>query len=151
MIMSNSSENLKEHTSCEACNLMKEILADRKYHEKWARRHFRFSQLAVGVAIIGSFISAAAFAAKMNVELAGIIAAIPGTAIVFDRSFSFRQRAAWHQRFKAYLLTLEYKIKYEGASVASVSEELREFIIQMELGFPGLDVSAFNEPLGKNR
>ena len=106
-----------------AMELIATISARRQKDERWAKRNFLLSQLFVWSAILASFGSAILSATgSVNRIVVAIFAAIPGTVIVIERSFSFSRRANWHHIMRARLLQLENSVKYEGACIESVSK-----------------------------
>jgi hypothetical protein len=74
-----------------------------------------------------------------------IFAAIPGTVIVIERSFSFARRADWHHIMRAQLLQLENSAKYEGASMESVSKAFAELFLEMERKYPGVSTEGLGD------
>ncbi|KKR02845.1 MAG: hypothetical protein UT30_C0047G0005 [Candidatus Uhrbacteria bacterium GW2011_GWF2_39_13] len=76
--------------------LLDQIRIRRKFDEKWALVNFIASQVFVGISIFASFGSAIVATANITSPLVvGILAAIPGTAIVIDRGFLFAARWRW--------------------------------------------------------
>jgi hypothetical protein len=97
-----------------------------------ARRHARKNDLAATLcyllAIVGSF-AATLCAALSNLPKGAIAAltAIPGTALLANSVFAFEQKCRWHRKRKHKYDTLALRLKFEGADVAALSKELREF------------------------
>jgi|SRR2546430_15891576 len=122
-----------------AMELIATISARRQKDERWAKRNFFLSQVFLWSAILASFGSAILSATgSVNRIVVAIFAAIPGTVIVIERSFSFSRRANWHHIMRARLLQLENSVKYEGASIESVSQAFAALFLEMEQKYPGV-------------
>ena len=122
-----------------AQELADKIAARRKSDERWGAFNFVIAQTFLWIAILGSF-GAAIAAATNSVSplIIAVCAAIPGTVIVIDRSFSFARRSSWHHLMRARLDQLENSLRYEGVPVESVSKALGELFIEMESRYPGV-------------
>jgi hypothetical protein len=119
--------------------LIKTISDRRQQDERWSKSYFFWSQVLLWFAILASFGSAIASATKSVPSiLVAIFAAIPGTIIVVERSFSFSHRASWHRIMRARLLMLENSLRYEGASIESVSKAFGELFLEMHPKYPGM-------------
>ncbi len=107
--------------------------------DRWARLDFSLAQLFLWLAILASFVSAALAAADTIPKLwLALLAAIPGTVIVVDKSFSFAKRARWHWEMSSRLERLLLKLQFEGKSVAEVAAEYGDLRVEMEDKFPGM-------------
>ena len=116
------------------------------YDKKWGERDFIFAQIFVWLAILASFFTAilAAADAAPNLVLA-FLAAIPGTVIIIEKSFSFGRRTRWHWEMVAGLDELLNQLKYEGAKADEISKKLSSFRKEMEAGYPGMSVEGITE------
>ena len=122
-----------------AQELADKIATRRRSDVRWGGFNFCIAQAFLWIAILGSF--GAAIAAATNTVspiIISVCAAIPGTVIVIDRSFSFARRSSWHHMMRARLDQLENSLRYEGASVESVSKALGDLFMEMEARYPGV-------------
>ncbi|UVM36040.1 hypothetical protein LOY28_14920 [Pseudomonas sp. B21-017] len=113
------------------------------YDEKWARSDFFCAQIFVWLTILASFFAAILTAAQAASALfLALLAAIPGTMIVIEKSFAFGKRARWHWEMVATLEGYKNKLIFQDADVGEVSILLSEFIKEMEKKFPIVSVNA---------
>jgi hypothetical protein len=118
-------------------DLIKKISARIAHDEKWAKTDFLCAQIFVWLTILASFFTAILAATeKVSPLLVAFLAAIPGTVIVVEKSFSFGKRARWHWEMVATLEGLLNSLLYEEASIDEVSRQLSEHRKVMEKSFP---------------
>jgi hypothetical protein len=121
-----------------AQELAEKIAARRRFDERWGAFNFGVAQILLWIAVLGSFgVGIASATSTISPILIGVLAAIPGAVIVIDSTFSFARRSNWHHMMRARLDLLENSLRYEGASVESVSKALGELSIEMETRYPG--------------
>lgn len=128
--------------------LIQKIESRRAYDDKWASRDFTLAQTVLWMAILCSFFTAILAAGDAVPKLLlGFLTAIPGTAILIDKNFSFARRARWHWDMVAKLDQFANQLQFEGAKVEEVSKQLGEFRVQMEANFPDMKTEGFPEKL----
>jgi hypothetical protein len=66
----------------------------------------------------------------------GILAAIPGSVIMIDRSFRFQDRWRWHCIVATKYAALEQRLTIEDASVEEISKEMLDYLYDMEKKYP---------------
>ncbi|MBI4189613.1 MAG: hypothetical protein HY525_03640 [Betaproteobacteria bacterium] len=130
--------------------LSAKIAARIQEDEKWGRLDFMWAQVFTWLAILASFFSAILAAAEAMPKLAlAFLAAVPGTVIVIEKSFSFARRARWHWEMMAGLDQLLNALSYEGATIQEISKKLGEFRRDMETRFPGFSVEGVSDDPAK--
>jgi|GEM_PF-3477738 len=95
------------------------------------------AHLCLWLSILASF--GAAIVATMESAprlLVAILAAIPGTAIVFERTSMLTARWRWHCAAQTRLQAFERQLLYEGANARQVSEELSDYWVRMQEKYP---------------
>jgi hypothetical protein len=123
------------------------VISKRRTQENhWAKVDFLLAHLFVWLAILGSFLTAILAAADVfNKFVLALFAAIPGTAIVVERSFSFAGRASWHWEMVAKLDQFVNELQFEDAKVEAVSKSLGEFRLEMETKYPAMNVEGLSD------
>ncbi len=117
--------------------LLDRLRKRRAFDDKWATTNFVLSQVFIGTSILASFGSAIVAAANIASPIVvAVLAAIPGTAIVIDRSFLFGARWRWHCAVSTRYTALEQELLFEGGTVEQVSETMSEFLSDMEERYP---------------
>ena len=125
--------------------LLDEIAERIKADQKWGRVDFICAQLFIWLTILASFLTAILAAAdEAPAWLIAILAAVPGTAIVVEKSFSFSKRARWHWEMVAALEELQRKLKYQNSSVKEIARQLSSYRSLMEISFPALNTDSLN-------
>ena len=117
---------------------------DQQIHiaKTWASKNFLIAQTFTWLAVLASFGSAIAAATeKVNSILLAIFAAVPGTVILIDKSFSFARRASWYYMKRAKVQQLRNSLSFEGAQTADVSQKFSELTIKLEEEFPPMDTT----------
>jgi hypothetical protein len=137
---------MEQTPELKAQELAEKIAARRTQDNHWGVQCFIIAQIFLWLAIMASFGAAIASATgSVSPIIIAVLAAIPGTVIVIDRSFSFARRSSWHHLMRARLEQLENALRYEGASVESVSKALGELFLEMEPRYPGASVEGLTE------
>lgn len=132
--------------------LVQKISTRIRADEKWARIDFVFAQAFVWLAILASFFSAILAAGDAVPKLVlAFLAAVPGTVIVVEKSFSFAQRARWHWEMMVGLDQLVNALEYENAPIEQVSKQLSEFRRKMETKFPGMSMQGLADGADRGR
>lgn len=124
------------------CAVLEEkLLARKSFDERWGKRNFLLAQLFMWISILASFFSAIAIASgKVDWLVTTILAAMPGTAMVIERSFSFAKRTRWNWEMIVGLEALHNRLVFEGVSIEEVSREYSLFRKSMEAKYPGFSV-----------
>lgn len=126
--------------------LVAKIETRMSHDDKWASRDFTLAQTFLWLAILSSFFTAILAAADAVPDLIlGFLAAIPGTAILVDKNFSFAQRARWHWEMVARLDQLMNQLQFQGASVEDVANQLGMLRVEMEERFPEMRLDGISE------
>lgn len=67
-----------------------------------------------------------------DIKQMSIIAAMPGIILIFSNTFKFEARSKWNKLKQRKLEGLLNKLKFEGASVAEISKEMREELEKLD-------------------
>jgi hypothetical protein len=117
--------------------LLSRIAARREIDERWRRLNFFWGQVSIWAAIVSSFGTAIAAATnQLPHVLIAIFAAIPGGVILIERSVGLNHRAKWFSVMVAKAERLEYALRFEGASVESISRDFSEMRVETEKSSP---------------
>jgi hypothetical protein len=117
--------------------LKRRLILRRKFDDKWASINFVFAQVFVGTSILASFGTAIVAASNIASPLVlSILASIPGTAIIIDRSFRFADRWRWHCIVAIKYAALEQRLTIEDASVEEISRAMSDYLFEMEKKYP---------------
>jgi hypothetical protein len=65
-----------------------------------------------------------------------LISAVPGTALLANSVFAFDKKCRWHRKRKRKYDAFAMRIRYEGATSATISKELREFEDRIDDDYP---------------
>lgn len=121
--------------------LLQKIRARQARDAIWGRWDFIIAQCFLWIAIVASLGTALviAFAQQpISKPITAIFAAIPGTVIVIDRTFSFAHRARWHRELYLRLDELANDLEFRDFPVRDVAERLSALRIKMQETFPGM-------------
>lgn len=88
---------------------------------------------------------AAATRAFSAIPLA-FLAAIPGVAIIIDRTFLLADRWRWHQTLDTQRQALERRLRFEGAGVEKISRAMTD-ALKMEAKYPARSQGAATRSL----
>ena len=126
--------------------LLQKILTRQARDEKWDRWDFILAQGFLWPAILSSFVSAIVVAAgEMPKMFAALLAAIPATVIVVDRSFSFARRSKWHSLMYLRLDELVNDLQFRGRPTDEVAAKLSKLRLEMEASFPAMSTEGLSE------
>jgi hypothetical protein len=102
-----------------------------------ARKNDAAATFCYLTAIVGSFAATlcAAFG-DLPRSIIAPITAIPGTALLLNSVFSFDKKCRWHRKRKLKYDAFALRMKYESASAAIISRELREFEEKLDADYP---------------
>jgi hypothetical protein len=104
------------------------------------------SQIFVATSVISSFVTAIIAASNSAKPLIlGILAAIPGTVILIDKSFRFVDRWRWHCIVATKFAALEQKLTIENGNVEEISREARDYLHDMEKKYPAYSLGVGHE------
>jgi hypothetical protein len=102
-----------------------------------ARKNDAACMVCYVVAIAGSFLATIGVAiGDLPKAAIAALTAVPGTALLANSVFSFERKCVWHRRRKIKFDALAMKLRYEGADVATLSKELREYEAKADLDYP---------------
>ncbi len=114
---------------------------------KWAARwKSGIAQAVVLLAIVTSTLAAVNAATKSDLfgGVVGIVlAAVPGAALLFARTFKYETRAKWHKLKQRKLEAFYRELKFQGADTADVSRRLSTTLerldsLRTDVGVPDL-------------
>jgi hypothetical protein len=109
----------------------------RASNRRWELINFIAYQLLLLISIFASFGSAILAAANVMPSIViALLTAIPGVAIVLDRSFLFADRWRWHNAVSTQYSALENMLVFEGKSIEHVSKAMGEYQLLMETKYP---------------
>jgi len=127
--------------------LEEKILARKALDERWGKGNFLLAQSFTWIAILASFASAIIVASGECSKFWGtLLAALPGTTMVIEKSFSFAKRTRWNWEMIVGLEELHNQLMFEDIPVEQVSKSLSGFRKTMEAKYPGFSVEGLNEP-----
>ena len=107
------------------------------FDRRWEALNFAAYQVLLLLSIFASFGSAILAAANIaSPLLISMLTAIPGVAIVLDRSFLFADRWRWHNAVSTRFSALESMLRFEGKTVEYVSQAMGEYLSVMETKYP---------------
>jgi hypothetical protein len=134
--------------------LLEELRARMAFDLRCSRREYRRAGVFALCATIGSFAaSLTAITGAVPPWIVALVAAIPGTAILLDRSLAPFERARWHVAVETRLQALARALTYEDADPMQISREYSRIMIEMEDRYPPVIVANPIEratgPLGK--
>jgi len=109
----------------------------RTFDQRWELFNFVAYQALLLISIFASFGSAILAAANIAPPIViALLTAIPGVAIVLDRSFLFADRWRWHNALSTHFGVLEHMLVFEGKTVEHVSQAMGEYLSLMETKYP---------------
>lgn len=118
-------------------DLLSRLRARHAFDKRWETVNFVAYQALLLIAIFSSFgaaiVAAASLASPIVVSL---LTAVPGVAIVIDRSFLFADRWRWHNSVSTQFVAFEQKLVFEGATVEEISRVQGEYLLLMETRYP---------------
>jgi hypothetical protein len=129
--------------------LLKELETELDSHARWQGHDFVLAQTLLWIGIGASALSSLLVAMKLpNVPqwLAITLPALPGIALVVDKTFKYAARSAWHAIYGVRLKALLRELNYRAGTENDVSKLLDELQSEMQALFPPLDLQAAYGP-----
>jgi hypothetical protein len=98
-------------------DLLKRLRRRRTFDMCWETFNFALYEILLALSIIASFSAAIIIALGLGSKTFVVaLTAIPGAAIVLDRTFQFSRRWRWHNAMSTRFLSLEQRLLFEGSS-----------------------------------
>ena len=74
-----------------------------------------------------------------------VMASVPGTAIILDKSLAPFARHRWHAKVIVHLEYFENQLKYEKVAPSIINKKDSEFMIQIEDCYPSISIGNRND------
>lgn len=117
--------------------LKQRLVSRLKFDRRCEMVNFLGLHVLITISVLASF--GTAIVAALNVAsptVLAILASIPGTAIIIDKSFRLADRWRWHNSVANRFAALEQSLTIEGKSVEEVSKAMTDFLCKMEAKYP---------------
>lgn len=130
--------------------LLQKMLTRQMRDQTWEKWDFIIAQCLLWLAILSSFISAIVVAGDQASKMvSALLAAIPATVIVIDKSFSFARRSRWHSLMYLRLDELVNDLQFRSRPVEEVAAKLSKLRLEMEQSFPAMSTEGLSETPAK--
>ncbi|RLJ72865.1 hypothetical protein [Pedobacter alluvionis] len=114
-------------------DLVKYLEKETKQHQSACRVKNVLAQLLFLITIIFSALGLVNTGTNwFNLKEMSAIAAMPGIILIFSNTFKFEARSKWNKLKQRKLEGLLSKLKFENATVAEISKEMREELEKLD-------------------
>lgn len=112
--------------------LLKRIEQLIQHNESWGKQNFAYSQYILWTAVLSSFIATILSGVDAPKVVVSIIAALPALTLMIGKTFRYRERGQWHDRYATELNNLRDDFQIAGVPATDIVKRLAKLRTHMD-------------------